>query len=160
MTRTKPNVFALGCAVAYTLLFCLLPFYRILTFGLSGWMVMQYVNPILCIPLALGILMVFASLILDARISIGAGALAFLVTFVLMLCGGAILTNGNALTALASSAVTQWLGLNVGALMPVSIGVGAILCILFSVGFVGAEIVVGMQKPPDDIPGPITGFES
>ena len=144
--KNGPDFIALGAAVVYTLCFCLLPFYRILVVNLNGWNIMQYINPILCLPLVLGLLMCVSSFVIDERISAGLGTLTFVVTLVLALTGGSILLNGNGLTQMLGSAASQYIGMNVGSMLPISLGVGAVLCLVLSAIFAGAEFYMATKK--------------
>jgi len=144
--RDQPNLIALGCAIAFLLSAMFLPFYQILTFGLNGWTLMQY-NAIMCLPLVMGVLMALASALFDVRVSIGTGIASLVVVFILMLVGRSLLLNGNAVASLLTSTVSQTIGFNLSAALPLTIGIGGILSILFAVVFIVVEVLMASPRP-------------
>jgi len=146
MTRSNQNWFALACAAAYIVCFLLLPFYRIVVVGVTGWMMLLLGYPIMYLPLLLGIAMAVGALVLDVRVSMGIGGACTLATFLLMVLGRDVLLSGNALAALGVSALNESVGANVTQFLPVSAGLGAILCLLLCAGFIVLELVLGQQS--------------
>ena len=152
MVRTGQNWFALGCAVLYLICFLFLPFYSIIVVGMSGMVLLQYGYAIMYLPLFLALLMAISALVLDPRVSIGVGVVSALTTFVLMVLGRSVLLTGNALTAMATNAINQSAGANLTALLPVSVNVGSILCILLCTAFIVLEVLFsskGARRPQE-----------
>ena len=157
MTRSQQNWVALGFAAAYLVCLLFLPFYRVIVVCMSGLVLMQYGYAVMYLPLVLSLVMMLASVVLDVKISIGVGAITFLVTFVLLIAGNSVLMNGNALAALAGTAINQSVGMGITSMIPVSAGVGCILCLVLSAGFVAVEILLNQpaKKTPTSSSSPI-----
>jgi hypothetical protein len=147
MLRREPNYISLGCAVAFVLSFLFLPFYQIVIVTLNGWTLIQY-YAILCLPLIAGILMALSSVLIDVKISIGIGVASLALVFILLLTGRDILLSGNAIVGLASTYLTQGIGVNVSAILPLGIGIGGIFSLLLAVCFIVAEAVMNSRKAP------------
>lgn len=141
-TRETPNWIALGCASLYLIGYLFLPFYTIVGLPLNGLNLMQHVNAIMCIPLILALVLGLASVVLDPRVSVGIGIAAFIASLILLLTGRPIVTSGNALVSMGSNALAQYTGLNIGSMLPVSAGIGAILCLILIAVYVAVELLM------------------
>lgn len=151
MTRTKPNYIAAACGAAFLLCYLFLPLVKIVVLPITGWQLMQY-SGVMIIPLVLGVAMTLSALLLSVPISIGAGGVTAVATLIMLLCGNSILANGNALGQLLNTTASQFVGMNVGMMIPVSIGFGGILCIVIAIAFVVVELAMGSQKPAPSEP--------
>ncbi len=157
MSRYEPNWIAMGCGIAFILCFLFLPFYNVVLVPVNGWSLMQYVSAVMFLPLAAGIAMAIAPLIMPPKISVWVAAGALVLVFILLLASRSILVNGNALTTLATSLFTKTVGVDVTGMLYVTAGIGCILCMLLCVAHIVAEIIVNRPhpvKPPidDDFP--------
>jgi hypothetical protein len=148
MSRSEPNWIAMGCGIAFVLSFLFLPFYNVVMVPVNGWSLLQYVSAVMFLPLAAGIAMAVAPLILHPKISIGIAAGTLLLVFILLLTGRSVLVSGNALTMLASNWITQAVGMDVTTILYVTSGIGCILCMLLCVGHIVAELLVNRRRRP------------
>ena len=153
-SRYEPNWIAMGCGVAFILCFLFLPFFTVVLVPVNGWSLMQYVSAVMFLPLAAGIAMAVAPLILPPKISVWIAAGTLLLVFILLLASRSILLNGNALTTLAANLLNKTVGVDVTGMLYVTAGVGCILCMLLCVVHIVAEIMVNRSHPvkprPDD----------
>ena len=143
MIRTKKNWIAFGCALMYLVCFLFLPFYSIVTFGLSGSMLMMLGYAVMYIPLILAILSATASVVFSQMVSIVVDAVTLVATLVMLIAGRSVIMSGNALVALGSNLVSQQAGANVTQYIPVSAGIGCILCLILAVAMIVVEVIFG-----------------
>jgi hypothetical protein len=154
MQRDEKNYIALGCAIAYVISFLALPFFRISFYNVSGWSLIQ-INVVFCLPLLLGVAIILGSVLFDVRISLWIGIGTMLILVILILVGRNLLLEGTALASLASSILREVLGNGYPSMIPLMLGFGAILTLLFCFGFIIAEIYMFTRRPvhvtpPDD----------
>lgn len=147
--RTSPNFFSAACGLAYVLCFLLLPFARIALFFPAPGLLFIKVNPLMYIPIILGVMMLIAAFVFDKKVNMLIGGVTALITIIMLACAQLIFVNGSINVVLPLIEVI--LGRSVGETSSISMlsnaipfraGLGGVFCILLCVLYVVLECVL------------------
>lgn len=137
MPGASTNIIATAVAVVYIVLYLFLPFVKVASIvPLSGYRLMASFNAVYCLPLVLGLLMVLASLFMSKIVQFVIGLIGAIVPLILGLCGNSIISSSNALVDFAGSLITKYVGVNFINMIPIDLGLGTWLSLLFGIVYV------------------------
>lgn len=145
--RTSPNWFAMSCGLAYVLCYLFLPFYSIYVLHIPGTEAIVG-NPLMILPVILGIAMAISAVLLPVLVSLVLGGVSFVLTLIFALTGHQTLSS----LQLLSSGV-DFLGSLAGVqgsipVLRVSVGYGAILCMVLIIAYFLLELFLGQRFEP------------
>ncbi len=142
----SPNWFAAVCGLIYVIIYLFLPFYSVFTYPVTGMQLISY-NALLVLPVIVGIVMVLGALVMPMAASLAVHGVSFVVTLILMLIGRNVVTSNTLVSGGLSWLSSQMSGIDLTAVIHVSVGYGAIICLaLCAVAFI-LEIIFDSARP-------------
>lgn len=133
------NPIALVAGVAQCACYCLLAFVRIVgLIPVTGWIMMQFVSPIMIMPLVSSVAMVIVAFFANRKAVLVTGVISGLVTLLFLLLGRTILLNADPTMLLRVIPGVQTFINQYGQMLPVSIGTGGMLMLLCAVVYIAS----------------------